>query len=88
VKLFYGELSKIKFMHSFYFKLLPTSFAETWISNGERNPNRMLRNADDYYIPAHRVEFIEKLPLFSFPAAGNYALGEKLNPRQNLYLKE
>jgi hypothetical protein len=35
------------------------SFAETWITNGERNPDCMLRNADDYYIPAHRVEFVK-----------------------------
>ncbi len=47
------------------------SFAETWISNGERNPDRMLRNADDYYIPAHRVAFVKRLPLFTFPAAWN-----------------
>ena len=79
--------SRIKFMHSFHFKLLPLSFAETWISNVERNPGRMLRNAEDYYIPAHRVEFVKRLPLFSFPAAWNNAPGEKLNPRQHLYLK-
>jgi hypothetical protein len=81
------EFSGIKFMHSFHFKLLPLSFAETWISNVERNPGRMLRNAEDYYIPAHRVEFVKRLPLFSFPAAWNNAPGEKLNPRQHLYLK-
>jgi hypothetical protein len=37
---------------------------------------------EDYYIPAHRVEFVKRLPLFSFPAAWNIAPGEKLNPRQ------
>ena len=62
------------------------SFAETWITNGERNPDRMLRNAEDYYIPAHRVEFVKILPLFTFPAAWNNAPGEKHNPRQHLYL--
>jgi hypothetical protein len=56
----------------------PMSFAETWISNGERNPNRMLRNAVGCYIPAHPVEFVKRLPLFSFPAAWNNAPGEKL----------
>ena len=74
-------------MHSFHFKLLPLSFAEMWISNGARNPGRMLRNAEDYYIPAHRVEFVKRLPLFTFPAAWNNAFGDKYNPRQHLYLK-
>jgi hypothetical protein len=80
------EFSRIKFMHSFHFKLLPLSFAEMWISNGARNPGRMLRNAEDYYIPAHRVEFVKRLPLFTFPAAWNNAFGDKYNPRQHLYL--
>jgi hypothetical protein len=64
-----NEFSRIKFMHNFYFKQLPISFAETWITNAERNPDRMLRNADDLYIPAHCVEFVRRLPLFSFPLA-------------------
>jgi hypothetical protein len=81
------EFSRIKFMHSFHFHQLPFSFAATWITNAERNPDRMLRNADDLYIPAHRVEFVRRLPLYSFPLAWNSAPGEKLNPRQHLYLK-
>ncbi len=79
------EFSLIKLMHNFHFKQLPISFAETWKTNAERNPDRMLRNADDLYIPAHRVGI--RLPLFSFPLARNSAPGEKLNPRQHLYLK-
>jgi hypothetical protein len=81
------EFSRIKFMHNFHFKQLPISFAETWITNATRNPDRILRNADDLYIPAHRVEFVRRLPLFSFPLAWNSAPGEKQNPRQHLYLK-
>jgi hypothetical protein len=61
------------------------AFAETWITYGARNP--ILRNVDDLYIPAHRVEFVKRLPLFSFPAVWNSAPGEKLNPPQHLYLK-
>jgi hypothetical protein len=81
------EYSRIKFMHSFHFNQLPMSFAETWRTNAERNPDRILRNADDLYIPAHRIEFVKRLPLYSFPLAWNTAPGEKLNPRQHLYLK-
>jgi hypothetical protein len=80
--------AKIKFMHSFHFNQLPLSFAETWITNNNRNPERILRNADDLYVPAHRVEFVKRLPLFSFPAEWNTAPGNKLNPRQHQYMKE
>jgi hypothetical protein len=82
------EYSKIKFMHSFHFKKLPLSFANTWTTNFERNPERALRNANDLFILPHRVEFVKRLPLYTFPLAWNSALGEKLNPRQHLYLKE
>jgi hypothetical protein len=53
------EYSRIKFMHNFHFKQLPISFAETWRTNAERNPDRILRNADDLYVPAHRIEFVK-----------------------------
>jgi hypothetical protein len=54
------KYSRIKLMHSFHFKQLPVSFAETWITNNNRNMDRILRNADDLYVPAHRVEFVKK----------------------------
>jgi hypothetical protein len=61
------EYSRIKFMHNFHFKQLPMSFAETWRTNAEHNPDRILRNADDLYIPAHRTEFVKRLPLPPHP---------------------
>jgi hypothetical protein len=81
------EYSKIKFMHSFHFKQLPPSFINTWSTNIERIPECALRNANDLYIPPHRVEFVKRLSLYSFPLAWNQAPGDKLNPRQHLYLK-
>jgi hypothetical protein len=56
--------------------------------NIERNPERALRNANDLFIPPHRVEFVKHLPLYTLPLAWNNAPGDKLNPRQHLYLKE
>jgi hypothetical protein len=50
------EFSQIKFMHNFHFRQLPISFTETWKTNAERNPDRMLCNTNDLYIPAHRVD--------------------------------
>jgi hypothetical protein len=81
------QFSNIKFMQSFHFKLLPLSFANTW-TNLERNPERALRNANDLFIPPHRVEFVKCLPLYTLLLAWNSAPGEKMNPRQHLYLEE
>ena len=63
-------------------------FNEMWLTNRERNPERVLRNADDLYIPPHRVEFVKKLPNFAFPITWNSAPGNKTNPVQHLYLRE
>jgi hypothetical protein len=72
-------------MHCYHFKKLPLSFNEMWKTNKERIPERILRNADDLYVPAHRVELVKRLPL---PTAWNSAPGNKTNPVQHLYLKE
>jgi hypothetical protein len=82
------QFSSIKLMHSFHFRQLPLSFADTWATNIERNPARALRNANDLFIPPHRVEFVKRLPLYTLPLFWNTAPGNKLNPRQHLYLKE
>ena len=82
------QFSNVKLMHSFHFKMLPISFANTWMTNIERNPERALRNANDLFIPPHRVEFVKRLPLYTLPHVWNNAPGDKLNPRQHLYLKE
>jgi hypothetical protein len=77
----------MKFMHSYYFKKLPLSFAELWMLNSERNPGRVLRNANDYYIPQPRIELVKRLPLFSFPSTWNSETDEKYIPSQHLFLK-
>jgi hypothetical protein len=83
------QFSSIKLMHSFHFRQLPLSFANTWTTNIERNPERF-SNANDLFIPPHRVEFVKRLPLYTctLPLVWNTAPGHKLNPRQHLYLKE
>jgi hypothetical protein len=71
-------------MHSFHFKKLPLSFAEMWQTNLERNPERALRNANDYFNPAHRVETVKRLPIISLPTAWNSAPGDKFNAKRNI----
>ena len=78
---------RLKFMHSYHFRKLPLSFAQLWLTNFERNPDRALRNANDYFIPQHRIELVKKLPLYTFPAAWNNETDEKFIPSQKAYLK-
>jgi hypothetical protein len=42
---------RVKFMYNYLFKKLSFSFAELWLLNSERNPNRVLGNANDYWYP-------------------------------------
>jgi len=82
------SFSVLKFMHSFKFNLLPFPFMETWITNRVRNPARNLRNADDFYVPAHNFATLKRLPFFNFPKSWNeYDSLSKLNPVPHLYLK-
>jgi hypothetical protein len=74
-------------MHCFVNKKLPFSFNDLWITNRERNPNSDLRNADDFFIPSHKMASLKRLPLFSFPKVWNEEPERKniVNPR--LYIK-
>jgi len=82
------RFSTLKFMHSFSFNLLPITFSENWILNRLRNPERNLRNGNDYYIPGHNFATLKRLPLFNFPKVWNeYDNQNKFNPVPHLYLK-
>jgi hypothetical protein len=72
-------------MHSYHFKKLPISFP--MLLNSEHNPDRMLRNANDYYIPQPRIELVKRLPLFSFPTTWNSESDEKFTASQPTFLK-
>jgi len=78
---------KLKFMHNYVHKKLPLSFHELWVTNRNRNPNRVLRDADDLYIPPHRLELVKRMPICSFPTAWNSATQEKDNPAHLSFLK-
>ncbi len=51
------------------FRKLPLSFAQLWQTNIERNPERALRNANDYFIPQHRIELVKKASFVYFPSS-------------------
>jgi hypothetical protein len=65
------KMSNLKFMHCFVNNRLPFSFNEMWITNRNRNPALQLRNADDFYVPAHRFETVKRFPYFTFPKLWN-----------------
>lgn len=81
------KYAHVKFMHSYHHKTLPLAFAETWTPNRERNPDRVLRNADDYTIPPHRIELVKRLPLYSIPLVWNSTTADKSIPVQHVFLK-
>ena len=68
------EFFKIQFMHQLVNNRLPTSFANSWITNSERREEYggpVLRNEDDFFVPLSRLSSTEKHPLISFPRAWN-----------------
>ena len=77
------ELAKLKFMHKYVQDKLPLSFAETWVTNRQRNVQTNLRNADAFFIPPHQRDNFKRFPLYTFPTAWNNADENKYNP--NLY---
>jgi hypothetical protein len=81
------KYARLKFMHNYVNHRLPFSFNEIWIFNHERNPNRVLRNANDLYVPAHNFATIKRLPFFAFPQTWNDADNRKLNPSLNQFCK-
>jgi hypothetical protein len=81
------ELSKLKFMHDYVFDRLPLSFAETWVTNRQRNPLNNLRNADLYYQPQPNFELFRRFPLYTFPLAWNAADDNKYNPNRFTFVR-
>ncbi len=81
------QYSQLKFMHDFHHGKLPQSFNETWIPNRIRNPELVLRNADNLNVPAHHYATTKRFPLFTFPRSWNEAVAIKLNPSQRVFLK-
>ena len=81
------EFMKIKFMHSFYFKNLPSSLSNMWTLNRTRNQVQelpALRNEDDFYIPFARTDQTSLLPQTSFPKLWNL-LPQEIRSIQNKF---
>jgi hypothetical protein len=58
-----------------------------WITNRNRNPNIEHRNADDYYVPPHKMARVKRFPYFQFPKIWNEANIVKRNPSKIAFLR-
>jgi Reverse transcriptase (RNA-dependent DNA polymerase) len=67
-------------MHSIVHKYGPEALHNTWTTNLERNPNLLLRNANDLYVPRARTEHTKKLPYFALSKLWNDLPDLKLTP--------
>ncbi len=54
----------------------PSSFENTWQKNGERDPIRDLRNANEYFIMQPRTETFKKSTLYALPFVWNNLVPE------------
>ena len=65
------QQSKLSFMHSIKFNYAPESFADVWLLNANREHEYQLRNNNDFIIPAPRIEFFRKQPIYTLPFEWN-----------------
>jgi hypothetical protein len=63
--------AKLTFMHSIEYGYGPTSFLNTWQKNHARNPNIILRNANDFHLPTAKTEAFKRIPIYSLPNEWN-----------------
>ena len=75
----------LKFMHNYHFRNLPFSFSEMWTTNRDRNPAYNLRNADDLFVPHHKLATLKRMPWFNFPRIWNQEDIAKYNPIAHQY---
>ncbi len=74
------KYSALKFMHKYSTSTTVCHFLLT-------RPDVILRNANNFYVPAHNFATIKKHPYFYFPKIWNEDSNDKLNPSHKQYLK-
>ena len=67
--------SKLQFMHSIRFGYAPASFNAIWPLNANREHDYQLRNNQEFVLPAPRIEFFKKQPIYTLPHEWN-SLGD------------
>ena len=62
-------------MHSIRFGYAPASFNAIWPLNANREHDYQLRNNQEFVLPAPRIEFFKKQPIYTLPHEWN-SLGD------------
>jgi len=63
-------------MHAITYSYAPCSFENTWQKNINRQPDRNLRNADEYNLPQPRTETFKKSIYYLMPLNWNNLVHE------------
>ena len=63
------DFFKLQFFHCYTTNQLPASFSNIWQRNEDRRmeDQAVLRNHQEYYIPASRLSTTDRFPFFNFP---------------------
>ncbi len=56
--------------------------------NRAKYPSLVLRNADDYYVPTHKMASVKRFPYFHFPKIWDEANNSKRNPNKSHFFKK
>ena len=62
-------------MHSIRYGYAPESFNDVWNLNANRDHDYQLRNNNEFALPAPRIEFVKKQPIYTLPNEWN-SLGD------------
>lgn len=74
------------FMFSYDRNILPNSFQDYFLQNSERGLNPGLRNANDYFVPRVRSEYLRRFPFVSVPSAwNNFPVEIKQSESKNIF---
>ena len=57
-------------MHSIRYGYAPESFNDVWNLNANRDHDYQLRNNNEFVLPAPRIEFVKKQPIYTFQMSG------------------
>ena len=63
--------AKLSFMHSIKFNYAPESFVNVWLLNANREHEYQLRNNNEFVLPAPRIKFFRKQPIYTLPSEWN-----------------
>jgi hypothetical protein len=63
--------AQLTFMHSIEYNYAPSSYENVWPKNAVRDPERNLRNANDYFLPIPRTETFKRSTYYALPCAWN-----------------